>query len=153
MPTPGEYKIVQARILAYAEVIGWTIVSREGAEQRGGVEPPSPFRLRRSGPDDPRAKGVSLFFDDLLDAKVREFNPRYAEAEGALLGQFHHLHTDIYDNLEFVEHLRNRGKFFDHEEERESERTQDLFRSLHHELMTAKTRVDGLTIPATGCNS
>ena len=24
------------------------------------------------------------------------FNPRYAEAEGALLGQFRHLHTDIY---------------------------------------------------------
>jgi hypothetical protein len=26
-----------------------------------------------------RAKNRSLFFDDLLDAKVREFNPRYAE--------------------------------------------------------------------------
>ena len=39
---------------------------------------------------------LSLFFDDLLDAKVREFNPRYAE--GALLGQFRHLHTDIYGN-------------------------------------------------------
>jgi type I restriction enzyme R subunit len=29
---------------------------------------------------------------------MREFNPRYAEAEGALLGQFRHLHTDIYGN-------------------------------------------------------
>ncbi|MBK7765064.1 MAG: HsdR family type I site-specific deoxyribonuclease, partial [Sulfuritalea sp.] len=66
-----------------------------------------------------RAKNRSLFFDDLLDAKLREFNPRYAEAEGALLGQFRHLHTDIYGNREFVEHLRNRGKFFDHEEKRE----------------------------------
>ncbi len=45
-----------------------------------------------------RAKARSLFFDALLDAKVREFNPRYAEAEGALLGQFRHLHTDIYGN-------------------------------------------------------
>jgi type I restriction enzyme R subunit len=36
MPTPGEHKTVQARILAYAEVIGWTVVSREGAEQRRG---------------------------------------------------------------------------------------------------------------------
>jgi type I restriction enzyme R subunit len=62
---------------------------------------------------------LSLFFDDVLDAKVREFNPRYAEAEGALLGQFRHLHTDIYGNREFVEHLRNRGKFFDHDEKRE----------------------------------
>jgi hypothetical protein len=32
MPTPGEYKTVQARILAYAEAIGWTMVSREEAE-------------------------------------------------------------------------------------------------------------------------
>jgi len=53
---------------------------------------------------------------------VREFSRRYAEAEGALLGQFRHLHTDIFGNREFVEHLRNRGKFFDHEEKRERER-------------------------------
>jgi type I restriction enzyme, R subunit len=111
MPTPGEHKTVQARILAYAEAIGWTVVSREEAEQRRGFDPEVP-------PAD-RAKNRSLFFDDLLDAKVREFNPRYAEAEGALLGQFRHLHTDIYGNREFVEHLRNRGKFFDHEEKRE----------------------------------
>jgi type I restriction enzyme R subunit len=111
MPTPGEHKTVQARILAYAEAIGWTVVSREEAEQRRGFDPDVP-------PAD-RARNRSLFFDDLLDAKVREFNPRYAEAVGALLGQFRHLHTDIYGNREFVEHLRNRGKFFDHEEKRE----------------------------------
>lgn len=111
MPTPGEHKTVQARILSYAEAIGWTLVSREDAERRRGFDPEVP-------PAD-RAKNRSLFFDDLLDAKLREFNPRYAEAEGALLGQFRHLHTDIYGNREFVEHLRNRGKFFDHEEKRE----------------------------------
>ena len=60
------------------------LVWREEAERRRGVE---------------RMKGGSLFYDDLLDANppsprgygvagVREFNPRYAEAEGALLGQF-----------------------------------------------------------------
>ncbi|CAG0956491.1 Type-1 restriction enzyme R protein [Burkholderiales bacterium] len=108
---PGEHKTVQARILGYAEAIGWTFVSREEAEQRRGFDPEVP-------PAD-RAKNRSLFFDDLLDAKLREFNPRYAEAEGALLGQFRHLHSDIYGNREFVEHLRNRGKFFDHEEKRE----------------------------------
>lgn len=32
MPTPSEHKTVQARILAYAEAIGWTFVSREEAE-------------------------------------------------------------------------------------------------------------------------
>lgn len=111
MTTPGEHKTVQARILAYAEAIGWTFVPRKEAEQRRGFDPDVP-------PVD-RAKNRSLFFDDLLDTKIREFNPRYAEAEGALLGQFRHLHTDIYGNREFVEHLRNRGKFFDHEEKRE----------------------------------
>ena len=39
--------------------------------------------------------------------------------KGALLGRFRHFHTNIYGNREFVEHLRNRGKFFDHEENRE----------------------------------
>jgi type I restriction enzyme R subunit len=108
MPTPGEHKTVQARILAYAEVTGWTMVAREEAAARRAMKN-----------EELGIKNVSLFFDDLLDAKVREFNPRYAEAEGALLGQFRHLHTDIYGNREFVEHLRNRGKFFDHEEKRE----------------------------------
>ena len=111
MPTPGEHKTVQARILAYAKAIGWTLVSRDEAEQRRGFDP--------DVPPAERARNRSLFFDNLLDAKVREFNPRYAEAEGALLGQFRHLHTDIYGNREFVGHLRNRGKFFDHEENRE----------------------------------
>lgn len=46
MSTPGEHKTFQARILAYAEAIhlrqgyggqvGWTVVSREEAEQRRG---------------------------------------------------------------------------------------------------------------------
>ena len=111
MPTPGEHKTVQGRILEYAEAVGWTVVSREEAEQRRGFDPEVP-------PAD-RAKNRTLFFDDILDAKVREFNLRYAEAEGVLLGKFCQLHTDIYGNREFVEHLRNRGKFFDHEEKRE----------------------------------
>ncbi len=29
MPTPGEYKTFQARILELAAAIGWTVVSRE----------------------------------------------------------------------------------------------------------------------------
>ena len=129
MSKPTEHKTVQARILAYAEAIGWTIVYREEAERRRGVE--------RMKDEAGRMKGGSLFFDDLLDAKVREFNPRYAEAKGVphARERFRQLHADIYGNREFVEHLRNRGKFFDHEEKRErdliliepSERT-------HHEF-------------------
>jgi type I restriction enzyme R subunit len=107
MPTPGEHKTVQFRILKYAQEVGWTFVPRTEAEARRG---------KLAGDDKPPS---SLFFDDLLDAKVREFNSRYAEAEGALLGRFRHLHSDIYGNREFVEFLRNRGKFFDHEDKRE----------------------------------
>jgi type I restriction enzyme R subunit len=111
MSKPGEHKTVQARILAYAQEIGWTVVSREEAERRRGFDPELPPAER--------AKNRTLFFDDLLDAKVREFNARYAEAEGALLGQLRHLHNDIYGNREFLDYLRNRGKFYDHEEKRE----------------------------------
>ena len=105
MLTLGEYETVQARILEYAEGIGWTIVSHEEAKRRRGFDPDAPLKEH--------AKGRSLFFDSVLDAKVREFNPRYAESEGALLSQFRNFHTNIYGNGEFVEHLRNRGKFFD----------------------------------------
>ena len=124
MPTPTEHKTVQSRILAYAEAIGWTVVSREEAEKRRAGFPTRHYiqsgKQENGGQEcPPSVKSLSLFFDDLLDAKVREFNPCYAEAEGALLGQFRHLHADIYGNREFVEHLRNRGKFFDHEEKRE----------------------------------
>ncbi len=111
MPSPGEHKTVQARILEYAEDVGWKFVSRGEAERRRG------FDLEVSSAD--RAKNCSLFFGDLLDGKIREFNPRYAEAEGALLGQFRLLHSDIYGNRDFVDALRNRSTYFDHEENRE----------------------------------
>jgi type I restriction enzyme, R subunit len=111
MSAPTEHKTVQARILEYAEVIGWTFVSQKEAEQQRGFD--------SSALSKDRAKGRTLFFADLLDAKVREFNPRYVEAEGALPGKFRHLHTDIYGNREFVEHLRNPGKLFNHEEKHE----------------------------------
>lgn len=38
MPTPSKYKTVQARILAYAQAIGWTYVPQGEAETRRGVE-------------------------------------------------------------------------------------------------------------------
>lgn len=90
MPTPGKHKTVQARILGYSEAIGWTFVSREEPEQRRGFDPDVPAT--------DRTKNRSLFFDDLLDTKVGNSTRRYAEAEGALIGQFRHLHTDHYGN-------------------------------------------------------
>jgi len=39
MPGPGEHKTIQARILAYAQEIGWACVSRDDAERRRGFCP------------------------------------------------------------------------------------------------------------------
>jgi len=130
---PVEQKTVQARILEYAQAIGWTFVPREEAEQRrGGI--PAPVGSKAGGWKTPAP--LSLFFDDLLDAKMREFNPRYAEAEGAVLGQFRHLRIDNCANRKFVEHLRNLGSCFDHPAEvhrRLSNRTPNAFRTTSHE--------------------
>ncbi len=119
MPTPGEHKTVQARILDYAEAVGWSLVPREEAERRRAPSPEGYGGTSGNSPTAEQIRRLSLFFDDLLDAKVREFNPRYVEAEGALLGQLRHLHADIHGNREFVDFLRNRGKYVDHDEKRE----------------------------------
>ena len=111
MPTPGEHKTVQSRILAYAEAIGWKVVSQAQAEQRRGFGP-------TSSPADP-ANSSSLYFADLLEAKVREFNPRYSETPAALLSRLRQFLATIHGNRDFVELLRNHGKFFDQAEKRE----------------------------------
>ncbi len=49
MPAPGEHKTVQARILAYAQEIGWGYVSRADAEARRGFDPDG-ATPRRSAP-------------------------------------------------------------------------------------------------------
>ncbi len=89
MPSPGEHKTVQARILAYAQEIGWTLVPRDEAERRRRFDPDA------ATPEE-RTRHASLFFGDLLHAKVRELNPKYREAEGALVGELQRLHSDIY---------------------------------------------------------
>ncbi len=105
MPKPGEHKTVQARILQYAQDIGWTFVPREEADRRRGV--------------DANGKPGSLYFDDLLYQTVKAFNPAYTDAPGALIGQFRRLHSDIHGNRGFLAYLRNQGKFFHAVENRE----------------------------------
>jgi len=112
MPEPTEHKTVKARILAYAQEIGWTYVLREEAERRRGFDPAG------ATPEE-RARKASLFFGDLLHARVRTFNPKYKDAEGALVGEFQRLHADIYGNRDFLNALRNQHKFFCTEEKRE----------------------------------
>jgi type I restriction enzyme R subunit len=76
MPTPGEHKTVQARILLYAQDIGWGIAPRAEAEQRRG------FDFSASLPSE-QARHASLFFDDLLYRKARQFNPLYTATPSA----------------------------------------------------------------------
>jgi len=138
MPTPGEHKTVQARIPAYAQEIGWVYVPRNEAEQRRGFTsfPPG------GGPEVAvGAQGASLFFGDLLHSQVCAFNPKYKEAEGALVGELQRLHADIYGNRDFLQALRNLHKFFCPEENRELdltvidyediERTPDKWRNVY----------------------
>jgi type I restriction enzyme R subunit len=112
MPLPGEHKTVQARILAYTQEIGWVIVPRDEAERRRRVDPDA------ATPEE-WTRHASLFFGDLLHAKVREFNPKYKEAEGALIGELQRLHSDIYGNRDFLSYLRNQRTFFSFDDNRE----------------------------------
>lgn len=116
MPKPGENKTVQARILHYAQEIGWRYVSRAEAEARRG------FDLDAATPED-RARPASPSFGDLLHKQVCAFNPKYKEAEGALVGELQRLKTDIYGNRDFLTYLRNQGKFYSAEERRELDLT------------------------------
>src|SRR5438132_3485168 len=112
MPSPGEHKTVQARILHYAQEIGWRYVQRAEAEARRA------FDENGIAAED-RARLATPYFGDLLHAQVRLFNPNYKEAEGALVGEFRRLNPDIAGNRDFLTYLRNQGKFFSAEESRE----------------------------------
>jgi len=116
MGSPTEHKTVQARILKYAQESGWTYVPRDEAERRRGFDPAG------ATPEE-RARKATLFFGDLLHAQVRAFNPKYKDAEGALVGEFQRLHADIYGNRDFLQALRNLHKFFCVEQNRELDLT------------------------------
>jgi type I restriction enzyme, R subunit len=109
---PGEHKTVQARILTYAQEIGWTYVPRAEAEQRRGFDHSKTTLAEQ-------AAEASPYFDDLLDAQVRRFNPRYADGPGALVGDLRRLHANIAGNRELLAYLRNAKTFYDREEGRE----------------------------------
>jgi type I restriction enzyme R subunit len=112
MPQPTEHKTVQARILQYAQEIGWTFVRRSEAERRRNFS--------SDGHDiKERCRTASLYFEETVFQKIKEFNPRYRETEGALLSDFRLLKPDIYGNRDFLKYLKNEATFFDHEESRD----------------------------------
>jgi type I restriction enzyme, R subunit len=110
--TPGEHKTVQARILAYAQEIGWTYVPRGESERRRGFD-----RSKETAAE--QAEEASPYFDDLLDSQVRTLNPKFAEGAGALVGDLRRLHADIAGNRDFLGYLRNTKTFLDQGEGRE----------------------------------
>lgn len=116
MSKPTEHKTVQARIMSYAREIGWTFVTRAEAEARREFD-------SAAATAESRARTASLFFSDLLHAQVLAFNPKYNDAKGALAGELQRLNADIAGNREFLEYLRNQGKFFCAEENRELDLT------------------------------
>ena len=111
MPKPGEHKTVQQRILEYAKEIGWTVLTQSEAEELRGFD--------RSLSPKEATKAASLFFEDELFEKAREFNPKYAETKEVLSAHLQSFATDIYGNRDFLDALRNKGKFFVADENRE----------------------------------
>ena len=89
---------------------------------RGEAEKRRGFDHSKATPAEQAAE-ASPYFDDLLDAQVRKLNPKYKEAEGALLGEFRRLNADISGNRDFLAYLRNQGKFFCTDENRELDLT------------------------------
>ena len=72
MSKPSEHKTVQARILAYAQEIGWTMVTRAEAELQRGKEPGLSSPGLGSDDEEMEATGwktrapLSLYFGELL---------------------------------------------------------------------------------------
>jgi len=95
MPKPGEHKTVQARILQYAQDTGWMYVPRTEAERRRGFD-------SDSATAEDRARVAVPYFGDVLHEQVCAFNPKYKEAEGALVGELQRLKADIYGNRDLL---------------------------------------------------
>jgi len=112
MPIPTEHKTVQSRILQYAQETGWIFVPQGEAERRRGFKDNGSSLRERAG-------NASLYFDDLLADKMREFNPKCDDVRGALAGKLGQLKADIFGNRDFLNFLRNRGKCLYAEESRE----------------------------------
>jgi len=123
MSKPTEHKSVQARILKYADEIGWEFITRAEAEDKRG------FNTDQKEIRD-RARNASLYFENELYDKLTDFNPKYTEEPGKLVEKFNLLKPDIYGNQEFLGYLREKGTFYHAPENRE----------LDSNSLTTKTR-------------
>jgi len=115
MPVSGEHKTVQARILKYAQEIGWTYVPRDEAERRAALTR-MPRRPRSGHATSRRSLGTCC--TRKLARLIRN-----TKTQRAVGGEFQRLHADIYGNRDFLNALRNQHKFFCSEENRELDLT------------------------------
>src|SRR5690606_30973188 len=99
MSKPSEHKSVQARILIYANEIGWTIVSQCEAETRRG------FDNSAASPRE-KAQNASRFFTDTLFEKVKKFNPKFKDSKEDLLRLMDLPLPTIHGNRDFLHYLQ-----------------------------------------------
>jgi type I restriction enzyme R subunit len=111
-PKPTEHKSVQARILKYAQEIGWKYVPQNEAEQRRGFDPSGISPREKS-------KNASRFFTDTLFDKVKEFNPKFKDSKEELLRKLNLPLPTIAGNRDFLQYLQGEKNFFSKEENRE----------------------------------
>lgn len=107
----SEYSSVQKPILKYAQELGWSLVPRTEADAFRG--------FKQEGISKDRAVGSSLFFPDLLYAKVKQFNPKYTDSKDNLIRQLSVLQNNIKGNRGFFEYLKGNKTFFCKGENRE----------------------------------
>ncbi|QOJ27641.1 MAG: HsdR family type I site-specific deoxyribonuclease [Ignavibacteriales bacterium] len=112
MSKPSEHKSVQARIIRYAEEIGWSFVPQNEAEQRREFDS-SAYSHRE------KAAGASRFFTETLITQVKKFNPRFKESKKELLRKLELPLPTIHGNREFLSYLKGEKTFFCKEENRE----------------------------------
>jgi type I restriction enzyme R subunit len=112
MAIPTEHKTVQARILDYAQDVGWTFVPRNEAEVRRGFD-------RSHVKPSEQAKAASPFFVETLYERTKALNPGFADSSAELARRLASLPTNIRGNREFLSALRGRMTYFEPQEVRE----------------------------------
>ena len=112
MTIPTEHKSVQARILKYADDIGWSFVSQGEAETR------REFDNSQLSPRE-RAFNASRFFSETLYDKVKQFNPKYKDSKVEFLRLLDLPLPTIHGNRDLLCYLQGEKTFYSREENRE----------------------------------
>ena len=86
-----ERTAVQNPILKYAQDLGWEIISRPDAEVKRGFD-----TIAVSIQD--RARNASLFFNDILYQKTKEFNHKLEDTKEELVRKLSILPNNIQGN-------------------------------------------------------